>query len=128
MHHSDDFSVRRAHLITYLLSEQAAIDEKCTNAGSRTHRRYRLRQVRGDRSVRTTGVPVIDADKVARELVWPGQPALAQIVRRFGNHVLAADGSLDRAQLREIVFNDAQARGSRIHTTPTYQADDASTA
>ncbi|MCP5408160.1 MAG: dephospho-CoA kinase [Chromatiaceae bacterium] len=56
------------------------------------------------------GVPVIDADKVARELVWPGQPALAQIVRRFGNHVLAADGSLDRAQLREIVFNDAQAR------------------
>jgi len=56
------------------------------------------------------GVPVIDADKVAREVVEPGQPALGLIEKRFGSHVLAADGSLDRRQLREIVFDDPQAR------------------
>jgi len=56
------------------------------------------------------GVPVIDADKVAREVVQPGQPALAMIERRFGSRVVTADGNLDRAQLREIVFDDPQAR------------------
>ena len=56
------------------------------------------------------GVPVIDADKVAREVVEPGQPALGLIEQRFGSHLLAADGSLDRRQLREIVFGDPQAR------------------
>jgi len=56
------------------------------------------------------GVPVIDADKVAREVVEPGQPALALIEKRFGSHVLAADGSLDRAQLRRMIFDDQQAR------------------
>ena len=56
------------------------------------------------------GVPVIDADKVAREVVEPGQPALAAIRRRFGSHVLSSDGSLDRRKLRDLVFNDEQAR------------------
>lgn len=56
------------------------------------------------------GVPVIDADKVAREVVEPGQPALALIEQRFGSSVLASDGSLNRRQLRDLVFNDEQAR------------------
>jgi len=52
------------------------------------------------------GVPVFDADDIARELVEPGQPALAAIVAKFGDVVLAA-GRLDRAALRERVFADA---------------------
>ena len=50
------------------------------------------------------GVPVIDADVVSRELVEPGQPALAEIAARFGAGVIAADGSLDRRALRQRVF------------------------
>ena len=46
----------------------------------------------------------------AREVVEPGQPALARIAERFGAGMLLADGRLDRRQLRERVFADAQAR------------------
>lgn len=56
------------------------------------------------------GVPVFDADLVARELVEPGQPALGEIAGAFGTHLLAADGRLDRAALRTAVFGDAAAR------------------
>jgi dephospho-CoA kinase len=56
------------------------------------------------------GVPVIDTDLLAREVVAPGEPLLAQIAARFGADVLAADGSLNRAGLREIVFADPGAR------------------
>lgn len=56
------------------------------------------------------GVPVIDADLIARELVEPGQVALAEIVQRFGQGVLDADGRLDRRQLRQRIFSDASAR------------------
>lgn len=56
------------------------------------------------------GVPVIDTDQVAREVVAPGTPLLAQLVERFGPQVLQADGSLDRRQLRERIFADPQAR------------------
>jgi dephospho-CoA kinase len=56
------------------------------------------------------GVPVIDTDVLAREVVAPGQPALAQIAERFGKQVIAQDGSLDRAALRSIVFVDPAAR------------------
>lgn len=56
------------------------------------------------------GVPVIDTDVLAREVVAPGQPVLAQIAERFGKQVIAADGSLDRAALRTIVFADPAAR------------------
>jgi dephospho-CoA kinase len=49
------------------------------------------------------GVPVLDADQIARELVEPGQPALDAIVRAFGGDFLEA-GRLNRAKLREIVF------------------------
>jgi len=50
------------------------------------------------------GVHWVDADDVAREVVEPGQPALGQIAGHFGPEVLQADGSLDRAWLRQRVF------------------------
>lgn len=56
------------------------------------------------------GVPVIDTDIIARELVRAGQPALAEIGRAFGPEVIDASGNLDRAQMRALVFNDADAR------------------
>jgi dephospho-CoA kinase len=56
------------------------------------------------------GVPVIDTDVLAREVVAPGEPVLQQIAARFGARVLAPDGSLDRAALRAIVFADPAAR------------------
>ena len=58
----------------------------------------------------THGVPVIDTDVIAREVVEPGQPALAAVVDAFGTGVLAADGRLDRARLRQQIFGDADAR------------------
>lgn len=60
--------------------------------------------------LRQLGVPVLDADQVSREVVEPGQPALAQIAENFGSGVLQADGRLDRRRLREIVFADPDAR------------------
>lgn len=56
------------------------------------------------------GVPVIDSDQIAREIVAPGAPALAAIRERFGEGVMAADGDLDRRALRAIVFADPAAR------------------
>ena len=56
------------------------------------------------------GVPVVDADEVAREVVEPGRPALAAIRKRFGDEVLDAQGRLDRAGMRRRVFADASAR------------------
>lgn len=56
--------------------------------------------------LRARGLPVIDADLLAREVVAPGTPGLAAVVEAFGPEVLAADGSLDRARLAEIVFHD----------------------
>lgn len=52
----------------------------------------------------TLGVPVIDADQIAHELVNPGQPALQAIVNAFGTTVLDNNGQLDRARLRAMVF------------------------
>jgi dephospho-CoA kinase len=52
------------------------------------------------------GVPVIDTDVIAREVVQPGEPALADIEREFGRDVLDADGRLDRRRLRELIFAD----------------------
>jgi len=56
------------------------------------------------------GVPVIDTDVIAREVVAPGEPALDDIVAAFGTGLLQADGSLDRSALRERVFADPAAR------------------
>ena len=52
------------------------------------------------------GAPVIDADAVAREVVAPGEPALAQLVAAFGEDILTSEGELDRARLREAAFSD----------------------
>lgn len=56
------------------------------------------------------GAVVVDADQVARQVVEPGEPALARIAEVFGPGVLAADGSLDRAALGAIVFSDPEGR------------------
>lgn len=50
------------------------------------------------------GVPVIDTDVIAREVVMPGQPALDEIRARFGADVLREDGTLDRAAMRKLIF------------------------
>lgn len=52
------------------------------------------------------GAVLIDADRIAREVVAPGTPGLAAVVETFGDGVLAADGSLDRPKLGSIVFTD----------------------
>ena len=56
------------------------------------------------------GVPVIDVDQVAREVVEPGEPALEAIVAEFGVQILCPNGRLDRSALRSHVFKDAAAR------------------
>lgn len=55
------------------------------------------------------GAVVVDADEVAREVVEPGEPALAAIRARFGDEMLRPDGSLDRAALAAVVFPDPDA-------------------
>jgi dephospho-CoA kinase len=52
------------------------------------------------------GVPVIDADQLAREAVLPGSPSLVRIAAVFGDDVIAADGTLDRKRLGTLVFSD----------------------
>ncbi|GGZ48637.1 dephospho-CoA kinase [Streptomyces bluensis] len=54
------------------------------------------------------GAVLIDADRIAREVVAPGTPGLAAVVDAFGEDVLAPDGSLDRPRLGSIVFADAE--------------------
>jgi dephospho-CoA kinase len=56
------------------------------------------------------GVPVVSADELSRQAVAPGSEGLRAVVDAFGEHVLAADGSLDRTRMREIVFGDEGAR------------------
>ena len=56
------------------------------------------------------GVPVIDTDVIAREIVAPGEPALDEIVGRFGEHMTDAEGNLDRAAMRRLIFADESAR------------------
>jgi dephospho-CoA kinase len=69
--------------------------------------------------LRERGAVVIDADRLAREVTVPGSPALAAIVERFGTGVLAADGSLDRAALGRLVFDDpAELRALEAITHP----------
>lgn len=56
------------------------------------------------------GAHIVDADRIARDIVMPGQPALREVAEAFGDAVIAADGTLDRARLGSIVFADAAAR------------------
>ncbi len=54
------------------------------------------------------GAVIVDSDRIAREVVAPGTPGLGAVVEEFGSGVLAADGSLDRPRLGEIVFGDPE--------------------
>lgn len=56
------------------------------------------------------GAVIVDSDKIAREVVEPGTPGLAQVVAEFGPSVLTESGALDRAKVGEIVFADEGAR------------------
>lgn len=56
------------------------------------------------------GITIVDADVIAREVVAIGSDGLAQLKQHFGERIIASDGSLNRAQLREIIFNDADER------------------
>ena len=59
---------------------------------------------------RACGIEVIDADTLAREVVEPGQPALSDIAAHFGSDLVTAEGYLDRAALRRIVFSNPEQR------------------
>src|SRR5690625_1467183 len=56
------------------------------------------------------GVPVVDADQIARDVVAPGEPALGEIVQPCGAEILDDNGALSRPAMRKIVFNDDTAR------------------
>ncbi|WP_432871695.1 dephospho-CoA kinase [Microbispora rosea] len=60
------------------------------------------------RRLAARGAVVVDADKIAREVVEPGTPGLAEIVEAFGEDILRPDGTLDRERLGAIVFADAE--------------------
>ncbi len=60
--------------------------------------------------LRARGAQVVDTDELARQLVQPGQPALAKIQAEFGKSIVASDGRLRRDELARIVFTDAAAR------------------
>ena len=62
------------------------------------------------RAFGSLGIGWVDADDVPREVVMPGEPALAAIREHFGNDVLHADGTLNRAALRSIVFDNPTER------------------
>lgn len=70
------------------------------------------------------GFVVVDADALAREVVAPGQPALAAIADRFGDVVIRRDGTLDRAALASVVFtDDAERRALEAITHPAIRAE-----
>lgn len=70
------------------------------------------------------GVPVLDTDQIARDVVEPGAPALAQLIAEFGAEVLDASGRLDRAKMRERVFNDpSQRKRLEAITHPAIRAE-----
>ena len=62
------------------------------------------------RAFGSLGIGWVDADDVAKEVVMPGEPALAAISERFGDAVLHADGTLNRAAMRSIVFEEPAER------------------
>ena len=64
--------------------------------------------------MRELGIPVLNADQLAHRLMEPGQPAYNDVVREFGRGVLAADGTVDRKKLGDIVFRDS-ARRERLN-------------
>lgn len=64
------------------------------------------------RLFREEGIPVVDTDRISREIVLPGMPAHVEIVRRFGTDILLPDGGIDRKKLGSIVFADPAMRAA----------------
>lgn len=60
--------------------------------------------------LRDAGIPVVDADLLARDVVAPGTPGLAAVRRRFGPDAVRADGTMDRVRIGHLVFRDRRAR------------------
>jgi dephospho-CoA kinase len=60
--------------------------------------------------LKEAGVPIVDADVLAREVVAPGTPALAAIRKRFGPDAVRRDGTMDRVRVGQLVFKDKRAR------------------
>lgn len=60
------------------------------------------------RSLQKHGFPIVDADLIAREIVEPGQPALAELTKEFGADILNTDGSLDRGLLASRAFENKE--------------------
>ena len=60
--------------------------------------------------IREAGVPMVDADALAREVVAPGTPGLAAVRKRFGPDSVRRDGTMDRVRIAQIVFKDKRAR------------------
>ena len=57
------------------------------------------------------GVPVIDADVIAHQVVQPGTETLSDVITVFGDDILSPDGTLNRARLADIVFNKPEMKG-----------------
>lgn len=55
---------------------------------------------------RSAGVPMVDADEIARSIVYPGSPVLQEMVKHFGQDILLEDGNLNRRKLAKLVFGD----------------------
>ena len=62
------------------------------------------------KALQEKGVTLVDADKIAREVVQPGELALQEIAEAFGSKILLADGNLDRAALKQRIFSDPLAK------------------
>lgn len=60
--------------------------------------------------IRQRGIPVLDADVYARDVLNPGEPAYDQVIRQFGQDIVQENGWIDRKQLGAIVFHDAKQR------------------
>lgn len=60
-------------------------------------------------------IPIIDADIIARQLVKPKQAAFDEIVQLFGQHIVQADGTLNRKSLRQLIFSDNAAKQQLEH-------------
>lgn len=56
------------------------------------------------------GAQLVDADAIAREIVLPGSPVLAEVARQFGDDIIDENGELNRKKLGSIIFNDAEAK------------------
>ncbi|MGA1649826.1 MAG: dephospho-CoA kinase, partial [Ilumatobacteraceae bacterium] len=58
--------------------------------------------------LRQRGAIAVDADAITREVQLPGSPVLVELAEAFGDHVIAADGTLDRAAVANVVFGDPE--------------------